>query len=55
MTNSLQAHTKGDQQFKITSDLDLITISLQTHTKTHSKLKFGTKNLESETSSALNF
>jgi hypothetical protein len=40
MTNSLQAHTKIDQQFKIRSDLNLMTISLQTHTKTPSKLKF---------------
>jgi hypothetical protein len=40
MTNSLQAHTKIDQQFQIKSDLNLMAISLQTHYKTPSKLKF---------------
>jgi hypothetical protein len=39
MTNSLQAHTKSDQQFQIRIDLGLMTISIQTHTKTPSKLK----------------
>jgi hypothetical protein len=38
MTNSLQGQTKGDKQFQIRSDLNLVTISLQTHTKTPSKL-----------------
>ncbi len=41
MINSLQAHTKSDQQFQISSDLNLKTISLQSHTKIPSKLKFG--------------
>jgi hypothetical protein len=41
MTNSLQAHTKSDKQFQIRSDLNLMTISLQTDSKTPSKLKLG--------------
>jgi hypothetical protein len=41
MTNSLQVRTKSEQQFQIRSDLNLETISLQTHNKTPSKLKFG--------------
>jgi hypothetical protein len=44
MTNSLQAQTKSDKQFQIMSDLNLMTSSLETHTKTLSKLKFGDKN-----------
>jgi hypothetical protein len=40
-TNSLQAHTKSNQQFQISSVLDLMSISLQTYTKIPSKLKFG--------------
>jgi hypothetical protein len=40
MTNSLQAHTKSDQQFQIRSELNFMPISLQTHTKAPSKLRF---------------
>jgi hypothetical protein len=45
MTNSLQAHIKIGLQFLIKSILNLMTIFLQIHTKTSSKLKFCEKNL----------
>jgi hypothetical protein len=47
MANYLQVYTKSDQQFQIRSDLNFMTISLQTHTKTPYELKFVTKNLPS--------
>jgi hypothetical protein len=39
-TNSFQAHTKSDLQFRSRSDLKLMTISPKAQTKTPSKLKF---------------
>jgi hypothetical protein len=37
--NFLQTHIKSDEQFQLWCDLNLTTISSQTHTKTLSKLK----------------
>jgi hypothetical protein len=45
MTKSLQANTKSVLKFQIRIDLNLMTISLQTHTKTSSN--FVAKNLPS--------
>jgi hypothetical protein len=47
MTNSHQAYTKSDLKFQISSDLTLMTISLQTQTKTPYKHKLATKNFPS--------